>query len=475
MRIARSRDTSRRGGVLIATLVLVMSVGAISICLLELDSARTRRQVASVDNKRAFNLAEAGLAEACFGLWTGRTGNVGDPTMPAKLGDGLFWVTATDLGDDMVGLESTGMAGTGRVTLSLVVRREPRTLAMLGVLGATRVSVGSGAVVDAYDSRNGTASDHAPLRSNADIFLGSMARIRGDATPGPEGMVRFGLLANVTGSTAPAQKELALPAIEVPKLEPAHDIDHSGRTALVVPPGETSQGTLRVRSGSTVVLRGPSRLVVDRLIVDGTGTLEIDDSGGPVEIFVTDWLDLNVGSTLRTASSKPSGLSLLVPASLTADRDGDGSADPPVDFRCNSPFYGTLYAPKATLSLTSGFHVYGTIAAQSLAIGSSGGVHFDEALLAAPASSDDLTEALAWRIVEIPSVIANDLSVDPFSALGVVASALPKPADAHETADTMISITYLDLSLVQRTYNGPEADFDWSAVKLVLNLVRATL
>ena len=76
----RRRGSRKRGGVLIATLVLVMSIGAISVCLLELDSSRTRRQVASIDNKLAFNLAEAGLAEACFGLSTGRTGNVGSPT-----------------------------------------------------------------------------------------------------------------------------------------------------------------------------------------------------------------------------------------------------------------------------------------------------------------------------------------------------------------------------------------------------------
>ena len=120
---------SKRGGVLVATLVMVLTIGVLSVCLLELDSTRLKRQVASIDNKRAFNLAEAGLSESVFGLASGMTGNVGTQASPAKFGDGLFWVTATEVQPSVFGLESTGMSGSGRVTLSLVVRRSPKNLA----------------------------------------------------------------------------------------------------------------------------------------------------------------------------------------------------------------------------------------------------------------------------------------------------------------------------------------------------------
>jgi hypothetical protein len=476
MRNRGSSRAGRRGGVLIATLVLVMSVGAISVCLLELDSSRMRRQVASIDNKRAFNLAEAGLAEAYFGVSTGRTGNVGTVDAPARFGDGLFWVEATELDDDLVGLESTGMAGTGRATLSLVVRRAPQSVAALGVLGAQQVSIGGSAVLDSYDSReDGSASSFAPLRSNGDIALGMLAKVKGDATPGPNGTVRFGLLSSVTGSTAPAPEAIEMPEIELPLIEPGEDIDHSGATPLVLAEAEAAHGTLRVRTGAKVVLRGPAQVVVERLIVQGGGVLEIDDSAGPVELFVTDWLDLDPESTVRVPSAKPTGLSLLVAATGTRDRDGDGIVDPPVDFRCRSPFHGTLYAPNAPLTLASQFHVYGTVAAQRLAVGTSAAIHFDEALIAAAKSSADAAEVMSWRIVEIPDAVARDLATDPFAALAVDAASLPRPAEAHEPIDYFVTITYVDLLLFRKTYRGPESGFDWSGVKLVLSLVRSIL
>ena len=57
------------------------------------------------------------------GLGIAKTGNVGSETEPAVYGDGLLWVEATDLGDNLVQLESTGMWGSGRATLGLVVER----------------------------------------------------------------------------------------------------------------------------------------------------------------------------------------------------------------------------------------------------------------------------------------------------------------------------------------------------------------
>ena len=111
MRALRSTPTppreGRRGNVLGVVLVVVLTIATASAGLLQLSAATARRQSAAMHRTLAFYLAEAGLAEAYAGLTIGKTGNVGSEGRPAVFGDGLFWVAATDNGDDTVTLDCT--------------------------------------------------------------------------------------------------------------------------------------------------------------------------------------------------------------------------------------------------------------------------------------------------------------------------------------------------------------------------------
>ncbi|MCC7014670.1 MAG: hypothetical protein IT454_19065 [Planctomycetes bacterium] len=468
---------ARTGGVLIATLVMVMTIGAISICLLELDSSRLKRQVASIDNKRAFNLAEAGLSEAYFSIATGESGNVGSREAPAKFGDGLFWVEATEVQPNVIGLESTGMAGSGRVTLSLVVKRKPATIGALGVMSSQDVSIGSGALLDAFDSSSeADLETHSmPLRSNGNISVGAATKIVGDATPGPDGSVTLGLLASVSGSTAPGASTVALPEIEVPAIDYGPDIVNERTSPLDVTGPATATGTLRVGSGSTIRLVGPATIVVDQLIVDPLGTLEIDSSAGPVELYVTDWLNVQSTSRLTFPQTDTKGFTLSISASGVRDRDGDGVNDPAVRFLPSGDFYGSLYAPGARIALPVSYRLYGAVSADKLILGASSQVHFDVALMESDPSSLGTVEMLSWRIVDIPVEVARDLASDPFDILAVDPAALESPAQAHEDIDYMIHVKYLDLSLTECSYRGSESGFDWGQVRVVIALVRTAI
>src|SRR5262245_1790316 len=99
-----------------------------SAALLQVESARSRAQLASYEQKRAFNLAEAGLAEAYMAVAIGRTGDVGSRAEPAKFGGGFLWVEATDLGHNVIGLESYALFRGGRAAQSLVVLHEASSI-----------------------------------------------------------------------------------------------------------------------------------------------------------------------------------------------------------------------------------------------------------------------------------------------------------------------------------------------------------
>src|SRR5687767_3777572 len=98
--VSRSRAGSRRGSVLVLSLVAVATVVVFAASFSQFASSVANRQAQAVHRKRAFYMAEAGLAEAFAGFSCGKSGNVGTAEAPALLGDGVFWVEAVELEPD---------------------------------------------------------------------------------------------------------------------------------------------------------------------------------------------------------------------------------------------------------------------------------------------------------------------------------------------------------------------------------------
>lgn len=239
-RIGRMASSARRGAALVPALIAVLVVSAMSAGLLQLSSAVTRRQQGSVSTNRAFYIAEAGLVEAYTGLAIAKTGNVGSPAAPAVFGDGLFWVEARVNADDTVTLESTGMYGAGRATLSMVVEPIEITLSSLGVYTTEDLRVNPDTLMDSFDSEQGSYADQvgtklnnmAIVGSNGDVTIASGDLVFGDVVPGETGTATIAAGAFVTGSVTPRSGSVELPPIEVPVIASQPAIVHSG----AVPP-----------------------------------------------------------------------------------------------------------------------------------------------------------------------------------------------------------------------------------------------
>ena len=231
---------SRRGSLLLISVFFVLIVASMGMVMLQMHTAQSRRQLQATDNKRALYIAEAGLSEAFFCLAQGRSGNVGSEEQPAQYANGVYWVQATPAEDDSVSLVSTGLCGTGRFALSLVLNRQVDQLGSLGFYAAGNLTVGQGAVIDGYDSSLGALSEQRDLQLAGDT-TGSGARLSaggdvslegtfgapkkgsdpgtqifGDVQPGPNGVVSQSADVTITGSTRPLAQQVSLPAVDPP-------------------------------------------------------------------------------------------------------------------------------------------------------------------------------------------------------------------------------------------------------------------
>lgn len=505
MKITRQARASRRGSVMFAALAVVLTVTVLASCLLQISSVTSREQTQSIDSKRALYLAEAGLSEAWYGLKVGKSGNVGTAELPASYGDGLLWVEAEDIGEGRISLMSTGMVGSGRFSLSMVVEHENGSVGSMGFFADDSMEIGEGVLIDSYDSSAGTYEDLVggvldPLEglglldpignlvegvliggstsrvgSNGDIHVNGSPEattvISGDVQPGPSGSVIFGEGVNITGSTAPASKPFDLPTVEVPTIVSKGDMTVGARGSLSqLPTGESAYDLLKVPTGRTLTIQGPTTLVVSRFQVDAGGSLVLNASQGPIEIFATSELTLADGSTVSCLHESPTELSLQVSASQWIDRNGDGELEPPANFQPRGAWLGTLYAPDSPIEISAATEVFGAIAAESLTLADGAKVHFDEALAAFSNTPDGELVVTAWRVMDLPDTELVKERRDPLLKLLADDVVVPLASQAHETI--MFKIRFVTWSDETITWRGDEAKFDWLRVKTLLEVAR---
>jgi len=458
---------NERGGVLVLSLIAVFTVTVLAASFSQFASSVANRQAHAVNRKRAFYLAEAGLAEAFQGFSCGRSGSVGTPEQPVLLGDGVFWVEATEVEPGIFRLESTGMAGTGRAELALIAQRGSKDVSSLGVFSSGDLSLPAGSTVDAYDSSLGSYETQldktgATLGSNGAITVSGtlldLTNVQGDVTPGPEQEVTTSGEVTITGSTDPAMMSNDLPAIETPELSLESAQVHDSPYPLVIAPGMVGLEGLSVATGSQVILQGPAVVVLGSLDLAPLAELSFDTTQGKITLYVLDGLELSEGSFLTSTTSAPEDVKILVP----------GETLEPVHLGSAGAFHGVVYAPQTQVVVSTGFELFGALVASSLTFDGPASLHFD-LHLAELAAEEALPKVLTWRLESLATA-SGDLSQDPFEILGVDRSTLPDPSSGH--ADQTLFIDYYDASDVYHRYNGPESAFDWNVVKTVIFALR---
>ncbi len=464
---------SRRGSALALSLMIVTIVALLSAMMLQLSSAHWRREAGAVDQKRAFYIAEAGLSEAIYGLLQGNSGIVGTQELPVRFGDGVFWTQAESDAQDIVHIESTALCGQARAKLAIAIELYYDNALNLGAFSGRNMTIGAGAYIDAYNSKNGPYSAPLPgamlyratVGSNGDVSVGGLrglvpTTILGNVTPGPDKSVSVALGGNVVGNTSPRADSVELPLITIPAASWFGPMTVSPAGTGLLPSGTYAGPNMTIGTNATGTIVGPAIVVVDSLHLAGSARLRVDSSVGPVEIYVRQAMTTTALSSIVNVTGDPRGLSLWLDMST---RTGGV-----LSFAHQGAFHGSIYAPRADVAIAANAPVYGSVVAGGLTLAPGAQFHID--VSAGDLGSTDMSlSVLHWRPVAVPREIAGDLRYEPLADFAARGVALPAPGAGHVPIDMAVEYTRDDGEV--RTFRGTEETFDRSVVDAVIEEV----
>jgi Tfp pilus assembly protein PilX len=423
--------------VIVLSLVVLTALMMLGAALYRFATAADREMSGREDDRRAFYLAEAGVAEAMVALRAGATGEIASRITPAYLSEGIVWVTATEPDDaNRVRLLSTAMAGSGRAAVEVVVENLGMSPLFRAVLNSREeLTLNAGVLVDSFDSELGTYASQAVndwfgqpyadieghVYSNMDIILNADAVVLGDAQPGPEHTVFFNTGAHVEGSTDPAEEEFAFPPIPVPPVTSAGPYTLGNFGTDTLGPGLVGFDDFTLNKGSHLTVQGPATLVVGHFIGGKDARMTVDTTGGPVTFYVQGDYTHMANFEVQPASGSAAAVAFMV----------QGTAD--VVFPASGRIRGAYYVPNASVMFDNNCEAWGSFAANRIEMASAMNFHYDESLAkhweVDDGTGEDPLVWLAWRSAAPPSDLLADRR-DPFALLGLDRTTLPSPAEA---------------------------------------------
>src|SRR5207248_1447568 len=186
-----------------------------------------------------------------------------------------------------------------------------------GLAGTSSVSIGQSARTDSYDPSTGTLGAHGDVFSNGPLTLSNSAKITGQRT----------LLAAPTSFMQ-----------------------------LKVPAGLPDLGTIAL-SGQSMTINGPGSFRASSLSLSGPSVLFIDNSRGPVTLYLTAGLAVSGQAKIVTADTNPEHFAIYVASTNLVSLTSGGPT-----------FYGVVYAPTSSLVIQSSSNFYGAFVGQDVSM-----------------------------------------------------------------------------------------------------------
>ena len=137
---------------------------------------------------------------------------------------------------------------------------------------------------------------------------------------------------------------------------------------VMVPQGLTDLGAVLVGAGASRRIAGPGSFKMRSLGIARNAILYVDNTAGPVTVYVTGPVTLSSGGRVTTADLNPEKLAIYV---ATSDR---------VSLGVDSSFYGVVYAPTSPVVLSGSGEFFGAFLGATVSLGSGSHVHYDEQL-----------------------------------------------------------------------------------------------
>lgn len=409
----RHANGNRRGSTIVMVMLTLLGLFGVSLALWTTSLSARSEQRGALAQLSAQYAAEAGISAAFAALSaapdSAQAGVIGSSEQPQTFGEANFWVTRVDGGAGVTSLTATGTGANRTARIELVVQREIDAFYVWGAFGDEYLLMSSNARVDSYDSRLGAyatqavngsgsstyANSEGDVGSNGSVTMSQNSQVHGDVTPGEAGTALILGNAVVSGSTAPAETAYELPELVVPTFGTSGNFALANGASQTIASGDVEYTNLTVGKQATLNIVGPARIVVSNFSLLAGGSVVVDASNGPVELFVRNDFVMNSNTSIASTEYAPKDVKLYLESDNIINPELVVELDE-IGFESNSKLYGTIYAPNALVDIRSNFELFGSLIAKRVSLSSNSLVHFDEALMFESESGDVEYQVVGW-------------------------------------------------------------------------------
>ena len=290
---------------------------------------------------------------------------------------GCVYVTATGTYSSSATQKSCALVQLGAASTAFK--------SMRGVWANT-LTLNNGASVNSYNSAKGAYSNKN-RGSNGSVATNSIApgsikilggaSIDGPVSVGPGGTIEtkpagsnMGQAYTIWhdwgttyGSAAAMTAAVTLPQIDPPGAVGTNDVSLDSKSTSL-PPGNYRDVT--VSGGAKITLK-PGVYIFRNLTLSGGAKIELSGTA-PVQFYVSNKFDLSNGVKISDSAVSPSLLQLYMGEKSVYSQSG------------GTELSAIVYGPSATMTMSNGANLYGSLIGQGVTLEGSAAVHFDEAL-----------------------------------------------------------------------------------------------
>ena len=231
---------------------------------------------------------------------------------------------------------------TAPFTLSL----KTYSLFYQGLVGTASVGMSGAALTDSYDMRTLLYGAKGDVFTNGTLTMAATNKINGNATAKSFSLKTGALITGTKTTLTTAQSFMA----------------------VTVPPGLPSLGSISVSSG-TRTIQGPGSFLATGIALSKTSTLYIDNSAGPVTLYVSGTISIASTSRVVTADPNPEKFAIYVTNTSSVSLAGGSSV-----------FRGVVYAPSSTVTVSNGGDFFGAFVGKAISLTGGAKVHYEESL-----------------------------------------------------------------------------------------------
>jgi hypothetical protein len=213
-----------------------------------------------------------------------------------------------------------------------------------GLVGLSSVTVDSQSRTDSFDPATGLAASGGDVSTNGPVTVSAYGVVDGDAMGSS---FRVWTTARITGDKVPLGRPMSLMGVKVPA-------------------GLPRLGSVSLWWSESARIAGPGSFQVAELVLGGRSTLYVDNSSGPVTLYVTGGVSISGNARILVSHPDPERFAIYVASKRPVTLAGSTT----------SAFYGVLYAPTSSVRISGTTHLFGAFVGGTMSTAGAAQIHY---------------------------------------------------------------------------------------------------